>query len=492
MIQKEKEQNSFWDDQLYKRRVKPDHELMKIREAIDWSFVEAKTKKCYCVNNGRKGYPPAILFRMLFLEFYDNLSDREVEEQSEYNLLYQKFVGIGMEDDIPESTTLVEFRKRLGEKLFQELFAELISQLKKKKLLSEKVAAVDATHMEADIAKKSIMNLMRQGKRKLISEIQRGKFSWGKELINKYPVADEKRGKSSDSELQTEMHNTADFLKEIKGKMPENEYVKKLTELLGRLSRGELVHMVNFEDMDARWGHKSEDKVFAGYKVHASMDDSGIVTSAQVIPGNENEGVDLEDVIKDDRSKGIKSECVVADGLYDNIGTYELQDEYKVPIYTPCRHTPKGLERHYFFLDKKGYFKCRSYKTGRLVMVMEDGRFLFEFNAAECCDCLSKGSCVAKGQASRQIIISKCYMRVLKQKAWLREAALEQRKRIEAKFGEVKKWHGMDRARYRGSGKTGIQALMTFIVVNAKRMVKLMAEAHAPPGSLKLETAPIG
>ena len=48
------------------------------------------------------------------------------------------------------------------------------------------------------------------------------------------------------------------------------------------------------------------------------------------------------------------------------------------------------------------------------------------------------------------------------------------RPRIEPKFGEMKKFHGMDRARYWGLAKMRIQVFITGIVVNLKRMVTLM------------------
>ncbi len=158
-----------------------------------------------------------------------------------------------------------------------------------------------------------------------------------------------------------------------------------------------------------------------------------------------------------------------------------MQNKYEMAIYAPCRYELKGMDRHYFFKDSKGYFKCRNYCTGKHEL-LHDGRHLYEFNPAECCECLSKGNCVPKGESNKKVVISKCYDRVLSQKAWLRKEALEYRKRIEAKFGEAKKWHGLGRARYRGKWKVEIQALMTFFVINAKRMVKLMEEIHAPPG----------
>jgi len=55
-----------------------------------------------------------------------------------------------------------------------------------------------------------------------------------------------------------------------------------------------------------------------------------------------------------------------------------------------------------------------------------------------------------------------------------RKKALKIRKRIEAKFGEAKKHYRMVRARYRGRWRVAIQVFMSFIVMNLKRVVKLL------------------
>ena len=52
--------------------------------------------------------------------------------------------------------------------------------------------------------------------------------------------------------------------------------------------------------------------------------------------------------------------------------------------------------------------------------------------------------------------------------------AVKMRSRVEQPFGQAKQKHGFERCRYLGLAKYRIQALMTFMVVNAKRMVKLL------------------
>ena len=51
--------------------------------------------------------------------------------------------------------------------------------------------------------------------------------------------------------------------------------------------------------------------------------------------------------------------------------------------------------------------------------------------------------------------------------------ALLERYHIEPKCAELKRFHGLHRARYRGLLKVRIQAYLPALVVNLKRMVKL-------------------
>ena len=50
--------------------------------------------------------------------------------------------------------------------------------------------------------------------------------------------------------------------------------------------------------------------------------------------------------------------------------------------------------------------------------------------------------------------------------------ATKLRSRVEQPFGQAKQKHGFERCRYLGLAKYRIQALMTFMVVNAKRMAE--------------------
>ena len=56
-----------------------------------------------------------------------------------------------------------------------------------------------------------------------------------------------------------------------------------------------------------------------------------------------------------------------------------------------------------------------------------------------------------------------------------------QRPRIERRFAEQKQYHSLSRARYWGLARVTIQVLMTCLVVNCKRMARLLEASGGPP-----------
>jgi IS5 family transposase len=90
--------------------VPAEHLLLRMKAAVDWTKVECTLADLYDAHEGRPSWPPALLLRMLLLEQYADLSNREVSERTGYNLLYRAFVGLSLEQRVPDDTTLVRCR----------------------------------------------------------------------------------------------------------------------------------------------------------------------------------------------------------------------------------------------------------------------------------------------------------------------------------------------------------------------------------------------
>jgi len=65
----------------------------------------------------------------------------------------------------------------------------------------------------------------------------------------------------------------------------------------------------------------------------------------------------------------------------------------------------------------------------------------------------------------------------------------EERYKVERKFGEAKRWHRFGRCRYLGTRRYGIQAFLTTIALNVKRIVYLLTQIRFRPPSRKDQLA---
>jgi transposase, IS5 family len=82
---------------------------------------------------GRKPIDAIVMFRMLVLQALNNLSDEQAEFQVRDRLSFTRFLRLGIEDGIPDATTLWLFREKLAkagliEKLFDRFDRHLAAQ----------------------------------------------------------------------------------------------------------------------------------------------------------------------------------------------------------------------------------------------------------------------------------------------------------------------------------------------------------------------------
>jgi IS5 family transposase len=102
---------------------------------------------------GRPGYQALVLFKALLLQSLYGLSDVELEEALADRLSFRRFIGLSLEDAVPDSTTLCRFRNLLvGGKRLEKLFAELDRQLEKAGVILRRGTMLDATLIETGAA----------------------------------------------------------------------------------------------------------------------------------------------------------------------------------------------------------------------------------------------------------------------------------------------------------------------------------------------------
>jgi transposase, IS5 family len=110
-------------------------------EAVVLTPEETKKSKA-----GRKPIDAIVMFRMLILQSLYNLSDDQAEYQVGDRLSFTRFLKLGIEDRIPDGTTLWLFREKLAKAgLIQTLFKRFGQHLEAKGYIARGGQMVDAT-----------------------------------------------------------------------------------------------------------------------------------------------------------------------------------------------------------------------------------------------------------------------------------------------------------------------------------------------------------
>jgi len=172
MIGNHDKKANFFDSYVFDNLLPKEHFLLDINKKIDFSFVNKELKDLYDEINGRPAYPPEVLFKMLFLEFYYNLSDVEVVKECQVNVLYRYFIGLPIDEKIPDDTTLVVFRRRCGNERFESIFNRIVESCSKKGILKEGLKITDATAIEGDVSVPNRVNLLRKERGIIVKKIR--------------------------------------------------------------------------------------------------------------------------------------------------------------------------------------------------------------------------------------------------------------------------------------------------------------------------------
>lgn len=127
--------------------------LSDVDTIIDFTKIDRKLKKKYNPKHrldGSPAYPSLMMFKILLLQCWYNLSDYEAEELLIVRLDFMKFVGLDMESDIPDHSTISRFRSSLlSLNLYDKLLHEINIQLEQQNLLVKSGAIVDASMVES-------------------------------------------------------------------------------------------------------------------------------------------------------------------------------------------------------------------------------------------------------------------------------------------------------------------------------------------------------
>lgn len=431
----------------------PENHLLRLVDThIDLSFIREKVKHLYS-HTGRPSTDPEILLRMLLIGYlYGITSERRLCEEVKLHIGYRWFVGLNLEDKVPDHSTFSKNRHdRFSESdLFQKIFDEIVSQCISKGLLTGKHLTVDSTYIKANASFKSL--------EPIVVDINSRQYIETLEKEN--PV---------EKNVQERPWEPGEDYPHI-GKKIGNKTHRSTTDPDARLSRKSFRATTDLYH-GATYVMDNKSRIIMG----ADVDAPDLRTDSQKA---------LEQIRRIKWHYKIMPESLGADKGYAtgefirNILHEQIQPH--IPIFDYQRHNHKGIYSRATF----------AYDKARDVMVCPEGKELkywgihkrsrqhvYRARTRDCCVCQKKEECTKDKARSVGHHIYETSIEMARQLNKTKEYRISQRmrKKIEELFGEAKEFMGMRHAKFRGRRFVREQVLMTAAAQNIKRMVKLLA-----------------
>jgi IS5 family transposase len=144
----------FWDQDI--RLSKLSHlgdPLDKLNKGINFELfrelLEGKLSKLPKAPGGRPPYDYVLMFKILILQRYYNLSDDQVEYQINDRMSFMRFLDLTIADDVPDSKTVWSFREQITDlSLEKELFDLFLQELERLHLVVNEGKIIDASFIE--------------------------------------------------------------------------------------------------------------------------------------------------------------------------------------------------------------------------------------------------------------------------------------------------------------------------------------------------------
>lgn len=475
-------------------------------------FEDAAFAGAYA-ERGRPSYPPSLMAKVLLLSYHDRTSDEQAEERCRCDIRWKYALGLEMNEEGPDKTTICRFRSRLiANAQAGDIFFAILRWARANKVLPAKIdELVDATAVHGAGAVQDTLTLIRKATRKLAQRLrphpEHGEWAarvlrepntkpdidWNDKVaqrraLNELVQAGQQAlARTARTELNAEQAKARDLLQTVLG-----QDVEAAPEGGVQIRQGVAKDRIcSVTDPEMRHGHKTSQGRFDGHKAEIGMDKAThLITHVEVMAGNGTDGEHLPARMDaSERELDVVIARATGDTAYGRPGVRaqlaQRGTDLMAPVTAPAN---RGLfTKDDFQLDLPGRTcLCPHGEAARARLNRAGELTSFHFAAKQCQNCPLRAQCTTSRQG-RQVHIhpdeaARQRLRAAQQDPeWQR--LYRQRPWIEAKLAELV-GHGMRRARYLGRAKTQLQLYFTAAVVNLKRLGKLPQGGSMPNWAL--------
>jgi transposase len=488
---------------LYEQVVPEDHFLRRLLEAVDFPSFLPLLAAAYSPDQGRKPLDPVVLLKLEVLARQYKLSDREVIAGARLNLAYRLFLGLSLKSPLPHHTLLTYFRQRLGPTRLQPIFDALVGQARRLGLVKDRLRLKDATHMIANIAVPSTIRLVAEVRDRLLVAARPFAAARVAEEQERAEVIHRRTADATDQERLVQRVSHLQAILAWADDVPGQEVFPQQSVVAQDKVRAALAlahkvladrqdpqagdKVLSAHDPDARCGKHGQ--YFDGYLLDVAMDaDSELLTAVNVLPANGDEAADaLRLIEQEERAHGNDVAAVSMDSAgYRGpvLRALTAAPGPQVEVFVPPKEAPPaaGFPPERFALDVLDgqTLTCPAGQTTRQrARNTNDTGWKYRFAKAQCGACPLRGACLADPTVKQRSVIKTDYeaeYAAAQAKAQTPEYAEVRRRHpaIERKLAELVRRHGIRQARYRGRPGVLYQGLLTGLVVNLKRLVRLL------------------
>ena len=425
--------------------IPDDHVLARVEKVLDLGWLRAEVRDCYAADGaGRPGIDPEVALRLMLAGFLVGIvHDRRLMREAQVNIAIRWFAGFGLADVLPDHSSLTRIRQRWGADRFRAMFVRTVQACMAAGIARGEVVHIDATLIRADV-------------------------SW-ESLGIKHADAAMAQDGGGPSNVSASTADLAKARAERNGKQS------------GRHKK------VCLMDPDATMATNARNRrLEPAYKQHTAVDDvRGVILDVEVTTGEANEGGEIAsqaDAVA--ATTGIAIKIITADQGYAYGKVYGALERRGIDPVIPAKKEPIRSRvplRRFRFDARHDILKCPKGRILRPTRRVEHGRFFYS-KAKDCRSCPMRGDCLSPGRVNKAVVVSDDHPALLRarrrKERWSKEdARLYQRHRwrSEGFHGEAKCWHGLARAIRRGLQNMRVQAFLTAMAVNLKRLAAALA-----------------
>lgn len=436
--------------------VPEDHFLRKLGELVDFSFIYKEVESCYCQNNGRPCIDPVILVKYLLIGFLFGIeSERRIEREIQVNMAYRWFLGLDMDDRVPDHSTISQNRRRRfnGTGLFRRLFEQIIFQCIEKGLVDGRTVLTDSTHIKANASAKKNMKIMAH--KETNNYIERLDFY--------------------EKQERQHLEQSGVIPPKRKSRLPKEKSLIEKT--------------INPTDPEAGMLKRPGKPTGPHYLSHQSVDAAhGIIVDVAVTPGNVNDSAPYLERIEYMRNHlGLNIKTAGADSAYGTNLICQVLEDMGISLYTPgttggVNYKVEFTRKDFEYQKETDSFICPAGKQLTLKSLERE-----EFNICrvyrgerkECRDCPMFSRCVSPSQKSRTIrvnIFEEAAKRCHEKRGTALHSYIIGLRQIwcEGSFAAQKARHNLRSLYRRGLEAAETHCLLSAMALNMKRMVKYL------------------